>query len=1001
MKKSKQDDVDLDDSSYLFKPVKIKHKAKSTSAEEPQASSIVTTFIDSNVASTSNGLVKKSKEKSKTTKTTTRKTKTKSKSGDIRKNLTKSERVFHQIIENECRENGLDPEEMQIALAISESLKDQQPDNGDDSGQAKKLKLENPFKVPSGNFKSITAKLEQFGFKSQRKLTDFELELLANSKFSKRSKFTRFPTVLTKTSHEMRMKTTIVKIDRLLDRSFRPDPVNCNDDKFRYEVSSASLQDMQCHIKSIFEMNSESRPTEDILINYYVTDLFEPSLVPADHLLKDWRDVPGREQTPERTVTVEIEKLEQKMSNDDIEFEMVTNGSCLDIFGDDNEDENVRSDDSFCPDQTLNIIKNSSNELAEQLEVLHASLSQDDVFVDQIEGGDEKNQESVSDMSSKTILCFDPENEEENIVDCIDLTQIPVSSSIIHNSQQSSLHNTAEIDLTQEDEDEIVNTSRDGKYLGNLENIWLNEANEYPEIDLTQNESNDISIPFDDSLHTLKRNLQNILRTSQIPSLDEEGEEANIQVISSEEMVANNEIENAQNIENEKINDHELETNEQHFSQQSSTFDDDDMADVISISDEEINYSTRNCQNANESGEDGVELNDDDLQLHDFPIEHFEDPPPHMDVEVIEDENLIDLTQTGDYCINDTVTNLLEKSIVSSMNHNTSIKSDKLAQPLSNDFSDSIKEIMMKYGGVEKCVSSPKLFKKFQSESMLKPARKSVQFMIDEVHEDNLDLNLDGSLKENSANNFNLSIHQSLENLCEISSQVSQSRPKNDTPKSTKSSVKISNQKKVVNLTEDKDYLIDITTRVLSEPDFESMTPVELKQALFKYGIRALPTKKAITILNFIYDRIHPKITSNIEVDVDDSRRQMNMTDIISNIGYQDNDDFPFHPEIVEDEEIVLPNQPRKKIPTCLIPLHISFYNMVRSSEKIQRYILEYRPVELDQIYKHFRKFGLTYEMNEIIAFLDRRCITFKTKEKSLAKTHEKKLAARSKKKKR
>jgi hypothetical protein len=64
---------------------------------------------------------------------------------------------------------------------------------------------------------------------------------------------------------------------------------------------------------------------------------------------------------------------------------------------------------------------------------------------------------------------------------------------------------------------------------------------------------------------------------------------------------------------------------------------------------------------------------------------------------------------------------------------------------------------------------------------------------------------------------------------------------------------------------------------------------------------------------------------------------------------------------------------------------------MVRSNEKIQKFILEYRPVELDQIHKHFRKFGLSYELNDIISFLDRRCITFKTKEKSYSKTHEKK----------
>src|SRR5690349_18376760 len=84
--------------------------------------------------------------------------------------------------------------------------------------------------------------------------------------------------------------------------------------------------------------------------------------------------------------------------------------------------------------------------------------------------------------------------------------------------------------------------------------------------------------------------------------------------------------------------------------------------------------------------------------------------------------------------------------------------------------------------------------------------------------------------------------------------------------------------------------------------------------------------------------------------------------------------------------------------PSCAIPLHVSFYNMVRSNEKIQNFILEFRPIELDQIHKHFRKFGLTYQPNDIISFLDKRCITFKTKEQSYSKTHERKQQKRTQK---
>jgi len=176
------------------------------------------------------------------------------------------------------------------------------------------------------------------------------------------------------------------------------------------------------------------------------------------------------------------------------------------------------------------------------------------------------------------------------------------------------------------------------------------------------------------------------------------------------------------------------------------------------------------------------------------------------------------------------------------------------------------------------------------------------------------------------------------------------------------------------------------------------MTPVELKQELFKYGIRPLPVKKAVQLLEFIFNQLHPEIrvAADEEIDVNDSRRAMNITDIATDIGAQEDDDYVFgQPELIADEECVLPKMRKSKNPSCLIPLHVAFYNMVRSNEKLQKFILEYRPIELDQIHKHFRKFGWSFQLNDIIAFLDKRCITFKTKEQSLSNRHEKKKVKR------
>uniref|UniRef100_A0A182UG37 Structure-specific endonuclease subunit SLX4 n=1 Tax=Anopheles melas TaxID=34690 RepID=A0A182UG37_9DIPT len=63
----------------------------------------------------------------------------------------------------------------------------------------------------------------------------------------------------------------------------------------------------------------------------------------------------------------------------------------------------------------------------------------------------------------------------------------------------------------------------------------------------------------------------------------------------------------------------------------------------------------------------------------------------------------------------------------------------------------------------------------------------------------------------------------------------------------------------------------------------------------------------------------------------------------------------------------------------CAVPLHISFFNLVSESETLQRQILRYEPINLDDIYGILKDGGLRYETNDLIAFLDKYCITFRT----------------------
>lgn len=847
----------------------------------------------------------------------------------------KDDEKFHRALSKKCRDQGLDPEEVQMALAISESLKEQNDENSNQNIEIKG--------------KSIAAKLERFGFKSQKKFNQIEFDLFANQKISKRSKFTKYPTVLTKTSANRRFKTNNIKFNRLMDRSMMTSEVINDDFDVKFQVSSYFLQDYHNFNSSVFDINSESKDVNDILHRYYVEDLFEPSNVPADHLLRNWSDIAGRDLSPpkkkrksehhdknndkkyeeeEVNYNKEVTQVENENVNEDMNFDdefEIAETSCFDIFADDEkeDDENINLNSNSNSNSNSHD-KESTEVLVTQLELLHQTISQPvcaDIQMDIVE----EDHHIIEEVQSCTTVVKQSQTSNIEILDLTSSNENEVVEKVTFNEENLD---EVKVDLTLEDDSNSKNSTSELEALANA-------LEEYEEIDLTQDDE-EVTIPLDDSFHTLKKNLKQIL-----------GDDT--QIISSEEHQGEGE-------------DNVVEDEEENCTQNSSTLDDDD--DVVVISDEEINYSVQQYQNFNEFK---------DKSNQSFPNEDEEND---VIINICDqgegfNQTLPDIDENDEDCgidINQTVSNLLEISQkISNENSNSQHR-------MENNFSDSIQEIMRKYKVFES--PSNNILRRVQSNVFEKSTRKSVQFSddIENVVEDKDETlsNFEESFKENSQK-FNFTIHHSLEDL---------TKEPNSPPRKEQL-----NREGTLN---DNEYLIDIEQSVPG-PEYESMTPLELKQALFKFGIRALPTKKAIAILNFIHEKIYPEITSSLEYNVNESRRALNVTDFIANIVFDDEDNFPFQPALIENENVVLPNPSRKKIPSCQIPLHISFFNMVRSNEKLQRFILEYRPIELDQVHQHFRKFGLTYETNEIIAFLDRRCITFKTKEKSLSKTYENK----------
>ncbi|XP_055536907.1 structure-specific endonuclease subunit SLX4 [Wyeomyia smithii] len=173
-------------------------------------------------------------------------------------------------------------------------------------------------------------------------------------------------------------------------------------------------------------------------------------------------------------------------------------------------------------------------------------------------------------------------------------------------------------------------------------------------------------------------------------------------------------------------------------------------------------------------------------------------------------------------------------------------------------------------------------------------------------------------------------------------------------------------------------------------PDYEGMTSPVLHQELFKYGLKLLRRPKAVKMLNYIYDQLHPMVeVYEIEEEVvcQDNvaslsrpvhQQQPCSARLVTSEDTDSGGPVPFVPEM-EGEEYILPVKPRKKTFWCAVPLNIAFYNMVAVNKQLRQQILCYQPIDLDAVYNHLKEIGLRYETNDLIAFLDKRCITFRT----------------------
>ncbi|XP_058178514.1 structure-specific endonuclease subunit SLX4 [Anopheles ziemanni] len=225
-------------------------------------------------------------------------------------------------------------------------------------------------------------------------------------------------------------------------------------------------------------------------------------------------------------------------------------------------------------------------------------------------------------------------------------------------------------------------------------------------------------------------------------------------------------------------------------------------------------------------------------------------------------------------------------------------------------------------------------------------------------------------------------------------------KPACNQPKANRFEDKFSELKLMASPARCPEYLIGVKPFDFEIPSYENMSTPQIERELFKYGLKDLNRPKAVRVLNHLFEATHmlvdvqERIAEEIEKENSSTITSMHSRAKVNSISptsrpmnhasqelSQNNPllhPCPFKLDLGTDE-VYLPLNPRKKIASVPVPLHIAFFNLVSENVALQRSILLYQPVDLDEICSVLKEVGLRYETNDIIAFLDKLCITFRS----------------------
>nr|XP_022905221.1 uncharacterized protein LOC111417234 [Onthophagus taurus]XP_022905222.1 uncharacterized protein LOC111417234 [Onthophagus taurus]XP_022905223.1 uncharacterized protein LOC111417234 [Onthophagus taurus] len=214
------------------------------------------------------------------------------------------------------------------------------------------------------------------------------------------------------------------------------------------------------------------------------------------------------------------------------------------------------------------------------------------------------------------------------------------------------------------------------------------------------------------------------------------------------------------------------------------------------------------------------------------------------------------------------------------------------------------------------------------------------------------------------------------------------------------------------------DNVVIKTRNITPMPNYDRMNTPTIAGELEKVGVKNLKRHRGVQILKHIYYTTHPVVEngSGQNDDSDDGdyrsvKRRKSECDfnnvvnedltVLSQNGLdkkcdgvecnEGDGEIEIVGDIPESNELIFERKPSKKIYSCALPLHIAWFNFLTSNPEIKENVLLYVPLQLEVLYEMMKQEGFKYHIQDLLTFLDKKCITIRTNPQGGQKQHPRK----------